>query len=91
VHHNPYFRGDAESLMKGMEDNAREHPQKELEIIDALEEGVRVAIFSRVKHEPEDVGAAVFHLFRFEGDRIAELWDVGQEVPQPLVNENGMF
>ena len=26
-----------------------------------------------------------------EGDRIAELWDVGQEVPPDSPNKNGMF
>ena len=26
-----------------------------------------------------------------EGDRIAELWDVGQEVPAETPNANGMF
>jgi hypothetical protein len=28
---------------------------------------------------------------RFENGRIAELWDVGQEIPQDLPNEFGMF
>lgn len=90
-HHNPYFRGDAESLRNGMEQNAREHPKKRLDVLKALEDGDLVAIYSRVRHEPEEVGYAVFHLFRFEGDRIAELWDVGQAVPEPLVNQYGMF
>jgi hypothetical protein len=27
-HHNPYFRGDAESLMAAMEENARKNPDK---------------------------------------------------------------
>jgi predicted SnoaL-like aldol condensation-catalyzing enzyme len=31
------------------------------------------------------------HLFRFEGSRIAELWDVGQSVPEESVNDYGMF
>ena len=90
-HHNPYFRGDAGSLRDGMEQNAREHPKKRLDVLKALEDGDLVAIYSRVRHEPEEAGYAVFHLFRFEGDRIAEMWDVGQAVPEPLVNEYGMF
>ena len=90
-HHNPYFKGDADSLMVAMEQNAREHPKKRLDVLQALEDGDLVAIYSRVRHEPNEVGHAVFHMFRFEGDRIAELWDVGQEVPQPTVNQYGMF
>jgi hypothetical protein len=29
--------------------------------------------------------------FRFENDRIAELWDIAQEVPAESMNSNGMF
>jgi predicted SnoaL-like aldol condensation-catalyzing enzyme len=90
-HHNPFFRGDAASLMKGMQENAAKNPNKVLEIQTAIEEGDRVAVFSRVRQKPDDVGAAVVHIFRFEGDRIAELWDVGQAILTDSVNENGMF
>ena len=90
-HHNPYFRGDAESLMLAMEENAVQNPDKILEVQMALQDGDRVAVFSRVRQRPDDRGGAVVHLFRFEGDRIAELWDVGQAVPEDSVNENGMF
>jgi predicted SnoaL-like aldol condensation-catalyzing enzyme len=90
-HHNPWFRGDAESLRAAMEENAAQNPDKTLEVQMALQEGDRVAVFSRVRQRHGDAGGAVVHLFRFEGDRIAELWDVGQEVPEESVNENGMF
>ena len=30
-------------------------------------------------------------IVRFEGDRIVELWDIGQPVPAESVNANGMF
>jgi predicted SnoaL-like aldol condensation-catalyzing enzyme len=90
-HHNPYFRGDAESLMEAMEENAAQNPDKSLEVQTALQDGDRVAVFSRVRQKPGDRGAAVVHIFRFEGNRIAELWDVGQAVPEESVNENEMF
>jgi predicted SnoaL-like aldol condensation-catalyzing enzyme len=90
-HHNPHFRGDAESLMTAMEENAAQNPDKTLEVQMALQDGDRVAVFSRVRQRPGDLGGAVVHLFRFEGDRIAELWDVGQAIPEDSVNENDMF
>lgn len=90
-HHNPFFKGDATSLMEAMEQNARKNPNKVLEIQTTIEEGDRVAVFSRVRQSPEDIGGAVVHIFRFEGERIVELWDVGQAVPKESVNENGMF
>lgn len=90
-HHNPNFRGDAESLMAAMEKNAAENPDKVLEIQRAIQEGDQVAVFSRVRQSPDARGAAVVHIFRFQGDRISELWDVGQEIPENSVNEYGMF
>ena len=90
-HHNPHFRGDAKSLMEAMEQNAAKNPEKILEVKRALQDGEQVAVFSRVRQKPSDNGAAVVHIFRFEGDRIAELWDVGQPIPEKAVNENGMF
>jgi predicted SnoaL-like aldol condensation-catalyzing enzyme len=90
-HHNPYFRGDAASLMAGMEQNAAKNPHKVLDIKGAIQEGDRVAILSHVRQKPEERGGAVVHIFRFENDRIAELWDIGQEIPERSVNQNGMF
>jgi len=90
-HHNPFFRGDAAALKEAMEQNAAKHPNMLLEIQCALQEGDRVAVFSRVRQHPEDRGAAVVHIFRFEGDQVVEFWDVGQAVPEESVNENGMF
>jgi predicted SnoaL-like aldol condensation-catalyzing enzyme len=90
-HHNPYFRGDAASLMEGMQQNAAKNPNKQLEIQSAIQEGDRVAVFSNVRQNPQERGTAVVHIFRFDQDRIVELWDVGQPVPEKSVNENGMF
>jgi predicted SnoaL-like aldol condensation-catalyzing enzyme len=90
-HHNAFFRGDAASLMAGMEQNAAQHPDKVLVVKGALQEADRVAVLSHVRQDPKARGAAVVHIFRFEGGRIVELWDVGQPIPEPLVNENGMF
>lgn len=90
-HHNVHFKGDADSLMTAMEENARQAPGKEFEIKHALEDGDMVAVHSLVKQKPGDRGAAVVHIFRFEHDKIVELWDLGQAVPEETVNENGMF
>ena len=57
----------------------------------ALEDGDLVAVHSRVRQNPDDRGAALVHIFRFHGDRVIELWDIGQPVPEDSPNENGMF
>lgn len=90
-HHNPFFRGDAESLMTAMEENAARNPDKVIEVQRVLEDGDLVAVHSRVRQTPTDRGAAVVHIFRFEDDLIAELWDVGQPAPENTSNEYGMF
>ena len=77
--------------MVAMEDNARQNPDKQLEVLHTLEDGDLVAVHSHVRPRPDDRGGVVVHLFRFEGDRIAELWDIGQPVPAESVNRNGMF
>lgn len=71
-HHNIYFKGDGESLMIAMEDNARKNPNKILEIKRALQDGDLVALHSHVRQNPGDPGGAVVHIFRFENDKIAE-------------------
>lgn len=90
-HHNPYFRGDAGSLKAAMKENAIRNPGKILEVQRAIQEGDLVAVHSRIRQHAGDRGAAVVHIFRFEGGRIVELWDVGQAQPEESVNENGMF
>jgi predicted SnoaL-like aldol condensation-catalyzing enzyme len=90
-HHNPYFPGTAEALMTGMDENARQFPDKRLEVKLVLEDGNLAAVYSHVRHTPDELGYAVMHIFRFAGGRIVELWDTGQEVPAEPVNENGMF
>ncbi|MBV7504880.1 nuclear transport factor 2 family protein [Bacillus sp. sid0103] len=90
-HHNPYFRGDAESLMLAMEENAAINPNKILEVKLAIQENDKVAVYSHVRQHPEDLGGAVVHIFRFQDNQIVELWDIGQPIPEDSQNENGMF
>ena len=53
-HHNPYFRGDADSLRKAMEEAAAKFPFTRIETKHIFEEGDRVAVHSRVQHAPGD-------------------------------------
>ena len=90
-HHNPYFKGDAESLKSGMAEAHKQFPATTLQVQRAIAESDLVAVHSRVQHGPDTPPIAVVHIFRFEGDEIAELWDVGMELPKDSPNENGMF
>jgi predicted SnoaL-like aldol condensation-catalyzing enzyme len=90
-HHNVYFRGDADSLRTGMEENFKQFPDKTLEIKRVIGEDNIVAIHSFVQLQPGDPGYALMHIFRFENEKIAELWDFGQPIPSETINENGPF
>ena len=90
-HHNPWFAGDAQSLMRAMADNARQHPAKSWEPLRTVEEGRVVCVHSRIRLEPAGRAIAAVHILRIEGDRIAELWDVTQPEPDDVVNSLGMF
>lgn len=91
IHHNPYFKGDAASLKLGMEKSHEQFPNKVLDVKRVLEEADLVAVHLRIQLAPGQPDYAVIHIFRFEGNKIAELWEAGQMVPEKLVNENGMF
>ena len=90
-HHNVYYNGDAASLQKGMADNHTQFPNKHYEVKQALEDGDFVGILGHVQFKPNDPGIAVYHLFRFRGDKVVEMWDVGQAIPADSPNKNGAF
>ena len=90
-HHNAHVAGTAEALMTAMEGNARQHPEKTIEIKRLLEEDDQVCALSLVRMNPGDRGVALVHIFRFEHDRIVELWDIAQPIPDNSPNANGMF
>ena len=90
-HHNPYFEGSAGSLQAGMEENAQQNPDKVLEVKRVIAEGEFVVVHSHVRQKPDELGGAVVHIFRFENDRIVELWDLGQPVLEESPNQYGMF
>lgn len=90
-HHNPRYKGDADTLMLAMEENAKTNPGKIFEPLHVLEDQHMACSYSRVRVNKEDRGVAVMHLFKFNGDKITELWDMGMAVPEKMINENGMF
>jgi predicted SnoaL-like aldol condensation-catalyzing enzyme len=91
IHHNAYFKGDGNTLMVAMDEAAKAHPETSVDVKHAVEEDDIVSVHSHVRHKPSDRGFAISHIFRFENGRIAELWDFGQEIPENMINENGMF
>jgi len=75
-----------------MQPCTREEDNRVLDVARVIDDGDLVAVHSRVtRQDPAAQQIAAVHIFRFEGDRIAELWDVAQEVPKDSPNRNGAF
>ena len=92
IHHNQYFRGDRESLKRAMTEAHATSPNKLIDVKQVFEDGDFVITHSLiVRTKPSDPNIAVVHIFRFEGDRVVELWDLGQLLSTSSPNENGPF
>jgi predicted SnoaL-like aldol condensation-catalyzing enzyme len=92
IHHNQHFKGDRQSLLTAMQEASQATPNKSVDIKRVVEDGDTVITHSLVsRQDPQAADVAVVHIFRFEDDRIAELWDVGQPISKDSPNENGMF
>jgi predicted SnoaL-like aldol condensation-catalyzing enzyme len=50
-----------------------------------------VAVYSKVVVSPGEPGIALVHFFRFQNDKIVELWDLAQAPLDEIINENGLF
>jgi predicted SnoaL-like aldol condensation-catalyzing enzyme len=88
-HHNQYFQGNREALQKAMEDAHQTSPNKSVEIKYCYADGDTVITHSLVVKQNMEI--AVVHIFRFSGDKIVELWDLGQPIEKNSPNENGLF
>ena len=91
IHHNQYFRGDRETIILAIEEDARANPEKQVDVKMTLEDGDLVTTYSHVQQNREDPGFALMHIFRFKDSTIMEMWDINQAILEDSPNENGMF
>jgi len=90
-HHNVHYSAGFASLKKGMIESHAQFPNKRLMVKNVLAEGDLVAVHSNLILKPGEPGMAVVHIFRFEGDKIVEMWDIGQAIPADSPNRVGAF
>lgn len=92
IHHNQYFKGDRQSLKTAMDDAHKTSPNKLVDVKRVFEDGDFVITHSLVvRGNPSDPDIVVVHIFRFEGDKVVELWDLAQLLSKDAPNENGAF
>ena len=90
-HHNAFFKGDADSLMVAMEESSKINPNRVFEIKQIITDGNIVAYHSFIQQTLSETGLVVVHILKFSDNKIIEMWDMHQPIPEIMINENGMF
>lgn len=91
IQHNPAAPDGAETL-KGLGAAVNQQfPDAAYDVKRVIAQGDLVLVHSNVVLTPGTRGSAVFDIFRFQGGRIAEHWDVAQDVPATSANGSDMF
>jgi predicted SnoaL-like aldol condensation-catalyzing enzyme len=96
--HNPYISGSIENLVDAMiaanKDMSAQTREPGFFVKHVLADGDLVAVHTELlnsKTKPSEGGLRQVHLFRFEGDKIAEYWDITQQVLPNMPNASGAF
>ena len=90
-HHNPFFPAGFPTLRNAMVENHTQFPNKQLTVVNVIGDGDLVAVHSRLVPRPGEISVATVHIFRFQGDKIVEMWDCGQPIPPNSPNQDGAF
>jgi predicted SnoaL-like aldol condensation-catalyzing enzyme len=90
-HHNCYFPAGLPALKKAMLENHKEFPVKQFTVKNVIGDGTMVAVHSHLVPTEGEKGMVTVHIFRFDGDKVVELWDCGQQIPAEMPNKDGAF
>ena len=91
IQHNPTAESGPEGLrdwLVGFKQNA---PNLRVDTKRVIAEGDCVMLHSHGSDGTPENSSAVMDVFRLEGDKIAEHWDVIQQIPAEDLSGNGMF
>lgn len=90
IQHNPYINNTIDGLKQGIGDLQKQGITLQIEKIHyVLGEGNFVLTVSEGKFGGKPT--AFYDLFRVENGKVAEHWDVLQEIPEKMAHNNGMF
>ena len=89
--HNPGAADGPEPFIGFVKRFAQTYPDFRMESKRIIAEGNYVVLHSHLIPKSGDRGMAVVDIFRLENGKIVEHWDVVQEVPETVANNNTMF
>jgi predicted SnoaL-like aldol condensation-catalyzing enzyme len=96
ITHNPYVAGGIAALIDAMsavnKETAPKRPNAGFAVKHVLVDGDLAAVHTQLlndRSDPSEGGLRQVHLFRFEGDKIAEYWDITQVITPDMPNIKG--
>jgi predicted SnoaL-like aldol condensation-catalyzing enzyme len=91
VQHNPNAADGPDGFRKFVAFLKDKAPQSHSEIKRSFVDGDTVILHVHAVREPGTRGNAIVDIFKLEGGKIVEHWDVVQPIPETAANTNGMF
>ena len=94
LQHNPSIQDGPEAFLRFVAFRRDNFPQSHSTIHQVIAEGNLVALHIHSVLVPGTPGRHIVDIFRVEGDKVVEHWDVIQDIPVqvfPPLNDNGLF
>lgn len=91
IQHNPTAADGSAGLKALATSIHQQFPDARYDVKRAISQGDLVLLHSNVVLVPGTKGASVIDIFRFQGGKLAEHWDVIQNVPDTTASGNDMF
>ncbi|MBN1321289.1 MAG: ester cyclase [Thermoleophilia bacterium] len=94
IQHNPWVADGPEGLLRFVAFRRDNYPESRNEVKMVISEGDLVVLHVHSVVIPETPGRHIVDIFRVEGDKVVEHWDVIQDIPVqlfPPLNDNGLF
>lgn len=94
IQHNPAVADGPEGLLRFVRFRREHFPDSRNEIKRVIAEGDLVVLHVHSVLVPGTPGRQIVDIFRVDGDKVVEHWDVIQHIPEalfPPLNDNGLF
>ncbi|GEM_PF-95782 len=89
--HNPMVADGKKALSDSLINVISTFPDGTWQTKRVIAENDLVVVHGHRKLNPKEKGFAIMNIFRFNGEKICEQWNVGQQIPDSSLNDNSMF